>query len=296
MSALKLFKFILTHPLNRGKKIAAVIRFLKWQISSRLFAGDVVHPWIGGSKFLVRKGETGLTGNIYTGLCEFSDMGFILHFLRQEDCFVDVGANAGSYTIVACAVVGAAGYALEPVPLAYQRLSENIRLNHLEQRVKYLNVGVAEHSGEVQFSINFGPMNHVLIHEESSTEAVTVKVSALDDIVCDEMPRLIKIDVEGYELRVLEGGGRLLSDTNLKAVIVELNGSGQRYGCSDADVLSLMSEYGFSPYSYNPENRSLVTLAGYNKKSDNTLFIRDLDFVAERLRTAESFAVHGKVF
>jgi len=48
---------------------------------------------VNGSKFLVKTGETGLTGNIYTGLHEFPDMGFLLHFLRAEDLFVDIGAN-----------------------------------------------------------------------------------------------------------------------------------------------------------------------------------------------------------
>ena len=77
-------KFIVSHPMNRGQKLRAIMRFAKWQIGSRLVPGAVVYDWINGSKFLVRTGETGLTGNIYTGLHEFCDMGFVLHYLGHS--------------------------------------------------------------------------------------------------------------------------------------------------------------------------------------------------------------------
>jgi hypothetical protein len=57
-----------------------------------------------------------LTGNLYAGLHEFSEMGFLLHLLRQNDLFVDVGANLGSYTVLASAVCQARNIAFEPVP------------------------------------------------------------------------------------------------------------------------------------------------------------------------------------
>jgi hypothetical protein len=45
------------------------------------------------SSTLRRKSAFCVTGNIYCGLHEFADMGFVLHFLRPGDLFVDVGAN-----------------------------------------------------------------------------------------------------------------------------------------------------------------------------------------------------------
>ena len=130
MSILNSIKFITSHPLNKDDKLKSIFRFLRWQIGSRLLPGIVVYDWINGSKFLVGIGETGLTGNIYTGLHEFSDMAFLLHVLRPDDLFIDVGANVGSYTILACAAIGACGYAFEPIPTTYKRLIENIRINH----------------------------------------------------------------------------------------------------------------------------------------------------------------------
>ena len=107
MSFFNTLKFITSHPLNRGRKLMSLLQFAKWQVGSRIVPGAVVFDWVNGSKFLVKPGETGLTGNIYTGLHEFADMAFLLHVLREDDLFIDVGANVGSYSILACAAIGA---------------------------------------------------------------------------------------------------------------------------------------------------------------------------------------------
>ena len=156
------------------------MRFAKWQIGSRLVPGAVVYDWINGSRFLVRTGETGLTGNIYTGLHEFSDMGFLLHFLRDEDLFIDVGANVSSYTILACSVAGARAYAFEPVPSTYNRLTENMRLNHLDNKVKYVNKGVGTQQGSIAFTSDRDTMNHALAHGEQSSNTINIDVISLD--------------------------------------------------------------------------------------------------------------------
>ena len=62
-----------------------MLRFVKWQIGSRLIPGEVVYSWINGSKVIVRRHETGLTQNLYCGLHEFFDMSYLLHVLREED-------------------------------------------------------------------------------------------------------------------------------------------------------------------------------------------------------------------
>ena len=84
---------------------------------------------MNNARVVVRTGETGFTGNIYCGLDEFQDMAFLLHALRKEDLFVDIGANVGSYTLLACSAIGAKGYCVEPVPSTYHRLMVNIRYN-----------------------------------------------------------------------------------------------------------------------------------------------------------------------
>ena len=79
---------------------------------------------------------TGVTGNIYAGLHEFADMAFVLHFLRAGDLFADVGANVGSYTILASGVVGCRTVAFEPDPVTAAALERNINLNKIAERVE----------------------------------------------------------------------------------------------------------------------------------------------------------------
>src|SRR5882762_2204257 len=276
VSMLSVLKFIAAHPLNDGRRLAALMRFAEWQVASRLIHGDIVFDWIKGSRFLVRNGETGLTQNIYTGLQEFADMGFLLHVLRNNDLFVDVGANVGSYTILACAVIGARGYAFEPVPPTYRRLVENVRLNHVESRVTCLKVGVGSVEGVVSFTSGKDTTNHVVTSGEKVPDAIDVRMCTLDSVLEGESPAVAKIDVEGFETPVLEGAQKTLSKASLHSVIMELNGSGSRYGYDESRILEMMSDHSFKTYSYDPLDRSLIKLNGKNLASGNTLFIRDL--------------------
>jgi FkbM family methyltransferase len=128
----------------------------------------------------------GLTGNIYTGLHEFPEMGFLLHFLRDDDLFVDIGANAGCYTILASSAVGAEGIAFEPVPSTYRRLVENMRLNRLEEKVKCINKGVGAKDERIGFTSDQDTTNHALASGEQCGNTVTVEVITLDAVLEDK--------------------------------------------------------------------------------------------------------------
>ena len=296
MKLLDSLLFVASHPLNRGQKARSLWRFCKWQIASRLAPGAIVYDWIDGAQIIVGKGEAGLTGNVYTGLHEFSDMAYLLHVLRAGDLFVDVGANAGSYTVLACSVVGARGYAFEPVPETHRRLVKNLRLNCLDDKVVHPNVAIGSAAGQLSFTADGDTVNHVLAEGEACSTAVTVDVTTLDRVLSKESPALIKIDVEGFEAQVLRGAAETLAKSSLHSLIIELNGSGDRYGFDESSILELMSDHAFRAYSYEPLCRTLIELSGINPGSGNTLFIRDRDFVDERLRTAEEITVNNRSF
>jgi FkbM family methyltransferase len=296
MSLLQTLKFITSHPLNRRDKLRSIIRFARWQLGSRLAPGTIVFDWINGSKFLVKPGETGLTGNIYAGLHEFPEMGFLLHFLRRDDLFVDVGANVGSYTILASAAVGSRSIAFEPVPDTYKRLVENIRLNHLDDKARCMNKGVGDQPGEIAFTTDSDTVNHALADDERCENQVVVEVTSLDIALRDEDPALIKIDVEGYETLVMKGAKETLRKETLHAVIMELNGSSSRYGFEESRLVELILGNGFAAYSYNPLDRTLLRIEGRNLDSGNTLFIRDREFVEQRLRGSPKLTVYGTQF
>lgn len=292
MSLVNILKHLVNHPLNKSNKISTIFRFLKWQVGSRLVPGEVIYKWINDSKIVATTGETGVTGNIYCGLHEFPDMAFLLHVLRESDLFVDIGANVGSYTVLASSAIGARGCCFEPVPSTYARLMTNIRLNDLEKKVTSLNLALGNSRGEIHFSSDQNCMNHVIADDEITTSKIIVNVSTLDEELKD-VPFLMKIDVEGYETPALEGAKNTLKNEELCAVIMELNGSGDRYGYDESKILSMMSDYGFRTYSYKPFERTLINLEGKNLNAGNTIFIRNMDRILERIKTAPKIDVHG---
>lgn len=296
MPLIDTLRFITNHPLNRDQKLKSLVRFAKWQIGGRLVPKGMVIDWVNGSRFLVRPGEAGLTGNIYTGLHEFADMGFLLHFLRREDHFVDIGANLGSYTILACAAVGAGGIAVEPIPDTFHRLVENVRLNHLDDKVQCINQGVSDRQGSLTFTGDRDATNHALAPGERHEHTVDIEMTTLDHLLENETPTVIKIDVEGYETLVLEGAQATLQKPSLQAVIIELNASGNRYDFDESKIPELMGDYGFKPCAYNPVDRTLSRLEGKNPDTENTLFIRHRPFVEERIKEAPMVSVYGKRF
>jgi len=81
-------------------------------------------------------------------------------------------------------------------------------------------------------------MNHVIDDHQSWPASVTVPVRTWEECL-KEVPLLMKIDVEGYEMPALRGVVSILSNQRLCAVILELNGSGERYGFDDAQFRSL---------------------------------------------------------
>ena len=102
------------HPLAGKHKAKAFYNLLKWQIFQTLQPGIKKVPFVGNTCLLVKKGMTGATGNIYFGLHEFEEMSFLLHFLKEDDTFYDVGANIGSYTILGAGICKAKVLCFEP--------------------------------------------------------------------------------------------------------------------------------------------------------------------------------------
>ena len=112
---IQLFRFAWNHPLNQGERRTAINRVIRWQLASRMMPGPIALPFVIGTQLFATRGMTGATGNWYCGLHEYEDMSFVLNALRPGDLFVDVGANIGSYSILAGGG-GARVIAIEPIP------------------------------------------------------------------------------------------------------------------------------------------------------------------------------------
>ena len=291
--------FIFRHPLGSKNKIRSIIRFINWQIRSRLLSDYQTISWVNDSKLLVKRGDSGLTGNIYVGLHEFQDMGFLLHYLRAKDVFMDVGANAGSFTVLASNVVGSKTIAIEPIPETFKRLESNIAINNIGKKVKALNMGLGHASGVLNFTSNLDCMNHVIhdpVKKNEKFNFVSVNVDTLDFIATDQEISMIKIDVEGYELQVLYGAKNVLNSSSLKVIIMEINSSSSLYGHQYIEAITVLKKNSFICYRYNPLNRKLISINNSDDLNGNIIFIKDLHFVQNRLKESIKFNVNGVSF
>ena len=267
-------------------------RWARWQVASRLAPGPILVPFVGNTRLVAHPGETGITGNIYYGLAEYEDMAFTLHLLRPGDQFIDVGANVGTYTVLASGVAGAFTDAFEPIPATAARLEYNVVVNGLGRLVTVHRVGVGSCPGVLRFSVTEDTVNHVASEDEPAEE---FPVETLDRMLLHNAPTLIKIDVEGFEPEVLAGASDLLKSKSLLALIVEINSSYRRYGFSLEDLIKPVSNAGFEPCSYDPNSRLLTGLSTPDKNSGNTIFVRDRRAAEERLTTAPRVVVYHRV-
>jgi FkbM family methyltransferase len=282
----KTLKYIWNHPYNRHNRLGAILRFFKWQVGSRLNPYPVAYPYTEKTRLLVWNGLTGATGNIYCGLLEYDDMCFLLHFLREEDLFIDAGANVGAYTILASGEVGSRTLSIEPVPRTFSYLSDNIHLNRLDERVSLFNIGLGSQAGKLKFTSSLDTVNHVATRDEPGV--IDVEVRKMDEL-SDNIPALIKIDVEGFETEVLRGAQKILANPILKAIIIELNGSGARYGYDENQIHADLLQLGFTAFGYDPAKRALLPRETFG--NHNTIYVRDMPYVSKRLNESQSFKI-----
>ena len=150
--------------------------------------------------------------------------------------------------------------AVEPGASAGAALAKNIRLNGLGDQVSLQAVTLGASVGELAFSTGQDTTNHVISEKGQSHHRV--RQTTADLLFSEERPLAMKLDVEGYEAAVLAGARATLADPSLKSLIVELNGSGSRYGFDDQQTHRSLLECGFIAYNYDPTSRLLAARDG----------------------------------
>jgi FkbM family methyltransferase len=260
------------------------------QVASRLIPGDVCVGFPNQMSLLVPPHMKGAAHFLAPTLSEFDEMSFVMHFLRPGDLFFDVGANIGAFTVLAAGVAGAAVTSFEPSPDTFKTLQKNVRLNQLDGRVKLFNAAVGRSEGEMQFTSGLGTENYVVTGDnlrEPNHQTVTVKVVTLDQVSKQVVPRLLKIDVEGFETEVFAGAGQLIKSPELAGMIVERAGNAGRYGYGEADLHKNIRGNGFTPCLYEPFARK-VTPVG-DDVCGNLIYLRDFEAANLILKAAPPY-------
>lgn len=281
-------RYVANHPVNRNRKVRAVMEYGFIQIAARMVPGDVCVKFPNSTRLLISPDMKGAAHYITPGLCEFEEMSFVMHFLRPGELFVDVGANVGAFTVLAAGVAGAQVVAFEASPDTYEMLARNLRLNNFGDRVNAIQAAAGRSEGTTKFSSGLGTESCVA-SAANINGAVTVHMTTLDKVLVAHPPTLLKVDVEGFETEVFAGATRTLRQPELRAIIVERNDSGSRYGFDEEPLHREIQQCGFVPCTYDPFARRLSETAGAT--SGNIIYTREVITANERLRTAPPFTL-----
>jgi FkbM family methyltransferase len=172
---------------------------------------------------------------------------------KEGEVLFDIGANIGAYSLVGAAL-GAKVVAFEPSYSNFNRLNENLSLNGLDKRVQSFPVAFARTRKVGLFKfMDASPGSSACFYNESGefhSKLKTVEVEKsvlvynLDSFIKEfqiPQPTLLKIDVDGAELEILEGASDTMSNSVLMSAIIEVDHRIVEKG----KFVQLMSGFGF---------------------------------------------------
>jgi FkbM family methyltransferase len=214
-STISVLRYVWTHPANRSTRVASVIRSVRFQARGRILRKRTAVPIGDRSKLWAELHWTASSRAAYSNPPDV-EMLVWKRWLRPGDLFVDVGANVGIYSIFA-AERDARVIAVEPDPDTAARLQSNADLNRYS--IEVLECALAERLSTESFTVGLDCLNHFA--DLGSPGVRQVAVRTLDDIIGQDQVRGVKIDVEGSELRVLQGAELALRERRIDLLQIE---------------------------------------------------------------------------
>ncbi len=161
---------------------------------------------------------------------DYEAVTFLARCLSQRGGFLDIGANIGLICIPLAVMLRASDidhpasiYAIEAVRSNCQSLAHNIQLNGLDATVRVLCTGVGDRCRDVEIQVEgnlsdgqgTGTANILADGSNYACERIPLHITTVDNLIeRGDLPadcRLIKIDVDGYDLKVLQGAAGLMA-------------------------------------------------------------------------------------
>lgn len=189
--------------------------------------------------------------HIYFG---FQDSGkdTLYELIKEGHTVLDIGVNVGEVTLNAAQKVGKSGKVIgfEPHPTNFQRCQRNIALNKLDN-ITVENKGLGHQKGMFQiYAVDEGNAGKNRIDEtHRDAPATTVQIITLDEYVQNNQLKqidVIKIDVEGFELKVLQGAKQTLQQFH-PTLFIELDDNNLKEQAGSAKALvTFLSNLGYT--------------------------------------------------
>lgn len=246
------FLDVVTHPLNKNSMVEATFRVIWWKINQLFFKIPSIVEIKNGIRCICYTDSSygGLV--VYKKLPEYYEMNYIYNNLSENDVFIDIGANIGAVTLLGSSKVGNRGkvYSFEPDINVYPRLVENIKLNNCNN-VTLINSAVSDKNSSIMFVNEKASEVSHLAYSNTSSKGYKVNSQTLDSFVAKNKigkVKMIKIDVEGAEMKVLLGMKKTALIT--KYMVVEVNINAEKYGYSWKESIKFIKDMGFEIYFF----------------------------------------------
>jgi FkbM family methyltransferase len=207
--------------------------------------------------------------------------------VKRGDVVVDIGAHIGHYTLIAADLVGEDGkvFAFEPAPDNYAFLVKNVGVNRYNNVVT-VQKAVSNRCGTTKLLLNLRDTGQHAIHNGcEDRNSLVIETVTLDGFFEDKEKRIdiIKMDVEGAEMLVLQGMSELLKRNSDLKIFTEFSATMlRRANSSPEEYLRQLISYGFKLFYINEKNETVEPLdidkamqIGADEKWTNLLCLRE---------------------
>jgi FkbM family methyltransferase len=216
---------------------------------------------VHGIQFYLDSKSTYTPRLVMTGLFDKGTTKLFRNLIKEGMVVLDIGANIGYYSLVSAQLAGESGkvFAFEPEPNNYTLLTKNIEANGFRNIVP-VQKAVSNKTGKGVLSLSKETDLHSM-HESNENGAIEVETTTVDDYIKNINCRidLVKIDVEGWEMRVLEGMMETIrKNPDLKIITEFYPPSLKESGCSPEGFLQKLVDLGFKIYLTDEEAETTI--------------------------------------
>ena len=277
-----LMKIVKNKNVNRCN---ALFKYFSWQLIKifNLFPREVnlsKSKIIIPDKIIANEGGT----KLYTqGMYDYNVMNLIKFCTGiNKSNFFDIGANFGTYSVIASENEGTMSYAFEPHPYTFTLLKNNLNVNNRTNVFPY-NLAVGDENSIVRFTNTPGSSTNQVINNSNSDKSDFIEIESIRIIdFCKKnnlIPDIVKIDVEGFEAPVLKGFGEYLSKANV--FVIEIS--------EEKDfIVGTLNKAGFlGPLSFDFKSK---TFTGFTEESyEDSVFVSET--YMDLLKTKHNFTL-----